>query len=291
MLALLDAATELDVSLDSYPYLASSTYLHAPLPSWAHEGGPDATRARLGDQAVRARILAEIEVDGSDGHHGVPIDWATIVVSGVTDPALEGHVGHTIAALAAAAGAPPGEFYLDLLSADGLGSSCLIDAGNEENVRAIMQSRWQTVGSDGIFAGSRPHPRAWGTFPRYLEHYVRELGVLSLEECVAHMTGRAARRLGLPDRGVLAPGHWADVVCFDPAAVHDNATFADPRRTPDGILHVLIAGEFTVRDGVRTDRLPGRSIRGAAHAATTRSAHRARPARPREDAHGLPARR
>jgi N-acyl-D-amino-acid deacylase len=258
VLALLEKAQArgVDVSLDSYPYLASATYLHAPLPSWAHEGGPDATLERLRDPAQRARILHEIEVTGSDGHHGVPIDWATIVVTGVQDPALEPHVGQSIAALGG------GERYLDLLVADRLGSSCRIEVGNEENVRTVMTSPCHTVGSDGILAGSRPHPRAWGTFPRYLGHYTRELGVLTLEECVERMTSRPARRLGVPDRGVVAPGYRADLVCFDPDTVRANATFDEPRQPPDGIPHVLIAGEFTVRDGARTDRLPGRTVRG-----------------------------
>jgi N-acyl-D-amino-acid deacylase len=264
VLALLDKATAagLDISLDSYPYPASATYLHAPLPSWSNEGGPESTLARLRDSAQRARILADVEVHGSDGHHGVPMDWSTIVVSGVRDPALERYVGRTIAE--AAGDTPPGEFYLDLLLADRLGSSCRIEAGNEENIRTVMTSPCHTVGSDGILAGSRPHPRGWGTFPRYLAHYVRDLGVLTLEECVQRMTSRPARRLRLPDRGVVAAGYRADLVCFDPDEVRDNATYDDPRRGPSGIPHVLIGGEFTVRDGVRTDRLPGRALRGPA---------------------------
>jgi N-acyl-D-amino-acid deacylase len=264
VLALLDTARArgVDVSLDSYPYLASSTYLHASLPGWAHEGGPDATLARLRDPAQRARILDELEVHGSDGHHGVPVDWATVVITGVREPAHERYVGLSVAAAAGAV--PPGEFYLDLLFADRLGSSCRIEVGNEENVRTVMTSDCHTVGSDGLLTGSRPHPRAWGTFPRYLAHYVRELGVLTLEQCVARMTSRPARRLGLADRGVVAPGYRADLVCFDPEAVRDNATYDEPRRGPSGIPHVLIGGEFTVRDSTRTDRIPGRTIRGPA---------------------------
>jgi N-acyl-D-amino-acid deacylase len=182
-------------------------------------------------------------------------------VTGVADPGLEYAVGHSIAALAAHKGADPGEFYLDLLVADRLRSSSLLEVGNEENVRTVMTSRCHTAGSDGIFAGSKPHPRAWGTFVRYLAYYAGEAGVLTLEECVEHMTSRPARRLRLADRGVVRAGAVADLVCFDPAGLRDNATYADPRRTPDGIPHVLVNGEFTVRDSRRTDRLPGRSVR------------------------------
>jgi N-acyl-D-amino-acid deacylase len=185
-------------------------------------------------------------------------------VTGVREPALERHVGASIADAAAAAGQPPGEFFLDLLLADRLGTSCLMNVGNEENVQTIMRSPRHTVGSDGILVGSRPHPRGWGTFPRYLARYQRELGVLSLEECVRRMTSAPARRLGRPDLGVIAPGARADITCFAPDRVQDTADYDEPRRAPEGIPHVLVAGQFTVRDGARTDALPGRSVRGPA---------------------------
>ncbi|WP_159944167.1 N-acyl-D-amino-acid deacylase family protein [Nocardiopsis sp. FR6] len=251
----------LDVTLDSYPYQASATYLGAPLPSWAQAGGTAATLERLRDPAVRARVLREIEVEGTDGNHGVPMDWSAIVVTGVADPALSWAVGSSIADLAKERGGEPGELYADLLVDDELRSGCLLRVGNEENIRTIMRHSAHTGGSDGILAGDRPHPRGWGTFPRYLGHYVRELGVLTLEECVRHLTSRPARRLGLSDRGVIQAGAVADLVVFDPDTVADRATYDEPRLAPEGIHHVLLNGEFTVRDGRRTDRLPGRSLR------------------------------
>ncbi|WP_017613006.1 N-acyl-D-amino-acid deacylase family protein [Nocardiopsis salina] len=251
----------LDVTLDSYPYGPSATYLGAPLPSWAQAGGTEMTLERLRDPAVRARILHEIEVEGTDGNHGVPLDWRTIVVTGVTDPALSWTVGSSIADLTQGDGRSPGELYADLLVADRLRSGCLLDVGNEENIRTIMQHGAHTGGSDGILVGARPHPRGWGTFPRYLGHYVRELGILTLEECVRHLTSRPAARLGLSGRGTVQSGAIADLVVFDPDTVAARATFADPRRTPVGIEHVLIGGEFTLRDGRRTGSLPGRSVR------------------------------
>lgn len=251
----------LDVTLDSYPYLAGATYLHALLPGWAHEGGPGALLDRLDDPQVRGRIVHEMEVVGSDGHHGIPMDWSTIIVSGVADASLERHVGRSIARSAAIEGLPAARFFLDLLVADRLGSSCVVEVGNEENVRAILRDPGHTVGTDGILVGSRPHPRGWGSFARVLAHYVRDEGVLSLEEAVRHMTSTAARRIGLSDRGVVAEGAVADLVCFDPEIVRDNATYDDPRRTASGVVHVLVGGEHTVRDGVRTQALPGRSVR------------------------------
>jgi N-acyl-D-amino-acid deacylase len=250
-----------DVSLDTYPYLAGATYLAALLPSWVHAGGTDAVASRLLDPQTRRRILFEMEVSGSDGSHDMPVDWTTISISGVADPRSAWAVGATIAELAAARGEDPGVLFCDLLVADRLGVGCLVHVGNEDNVRAIMRHRAHTAGSDGILVGARPHPRGWGTFPRYLGTYVRELGILSLEECVAHLTSRPAKRLRMPDRGVLRVGAVADIVVFDGDTVDATATYDDPRRQPQGIEHVLVNGEFTLRDGRRTDRLPGHAIR------------------------------
>jgi N-acyl-D-amino-acid deacylase len=263
LLALVDAATAegIDITLDSYPYLPGATTLAALLPGWAAQGGADALTARLADPAARDRMAAQLEVTGSDGCHGVPIDWTTIQISGVRNPALSEHVGRTVAEAAERAHAAPAAFCFDLLLADRLGTSCLMHVGHEENVRAIMRHPTHLVGSDGLLTGGRPHPRGWGTFPRYLSRYVRELGLLTLEQCVAKMTGRAARRLGLADRGRIARGLAADLVLFDPGAVADRATFDQPRRTPAGIPYVLVNGEFVIDEGRRTDALPGRAVR------------------------------
>ena len=118
-------------------------------------------------------------------------------------------------------------------------------------------------GSDGILQGAKPHPRAYGTFPQYLGRYARELGILGLEECVAHLTGRPAARLRLRDRGLVREGYRADLVLFDPATVAAGSTFAAPRTLPAGIPHVLIDGRFVIEDGRRTDVLAGRSVRRA----------------------------
>ncbi|MCT2583841.1 N-acyl-D-amino-acid deacylase family protein [Actinophytocola gossypii] len=261
LLALVDdaVAAGVDVSLDTYPYLPGATYLSALLPSWAAAGGPAATLARLSTPDLRARIRHELEETGTDGSHGVPVDWSTIEVSGVRDPANAHLVGHTIAD--SARGVAPADLYFDLLVADRLGTSCLMHVGDEANVRAIMRHPAHTGGSDGLLVGERPHPRGWGTFPRYLARYVRELGVLGLEECVAHLTGRPARRLRLRDRGLVRAGHAADLVLFDPATITDTATFADPRRAPAGIPYVLVNGTFVIDDHQRTDALPGHTIR------------------------------
>ncbi|MBF4136373.1 N-acyl-D-amino-acid deacylase family protein [Streptomyces albidoflavus] len=263
LLALLDGALAAgaDISLDSYPYTPGATTLVAMLPSWAAEGGPEALLARLADPATAARIRADLEVTGSDGCHGVPIDWETIEISGTAAPELTPYVGRTVAASAAVRGEEPWATAVRLLTEDRLGTSILQHVGHEENVRAIMRHRVHTGGSDGILQGAKPHPRAYGTFPHYLGHYVRELGLLSLEECVAHLTSRPAARLRLPDRGLVREGYRADLVLFDPETVASGATFDAPRTLPTGIPYVLVDGRLAVEDGRRTQVLAGRSVR------------------------------
>ncbi|MFI9390860.1 amidohydrolase family protein [Streptomyces bauhiniae] len=263
LLALLDAALDAgaDLTLDTYPYTPGSTTLAALLPSWASEGGPAEILARLTDPATAERVRHHLEVTGSDGCHGVPAQWETIEISGVTNPALAQYVGRTVKEAAGLRGVEPWETVRHLLVEDRLGTTILQHVGHEENVRAIMRHRAHTGGSDGILQGTKPHPRAYGTFPRYLGTYVRELGVLSLEECVARLTSRPAARLRLPDRGLVREGYRADLVLFDPATVAAGSTFAEPRTLPTGIPHVLVDGRFVIEDGRRTDVLAGRSVR------------------------------
>ncbi len=273
LLDLLDGALAAgaDITLDTYPYTPGCTTLAALLPSWASEGGPAATLERLRDDATADTVRRAMEA-GSDGCHGVPADWSAVEVSGVADPALSAYVGTRLDGWAAAR---------RLLLADRLGSTVLQHVGDEENVRAIMRHPAHTGGSDGILSGAKPHPRAYGTFPHYLGRYVRELGVLTLEECVAHLSGRPAARLRLPDRGLVRAGHRADLVLFDPLTVAAGATFDRPAAPPEGIPYVLVDGRFAMDGGRRTGELAGRSVRRSP----------ARPAADRTPALPVPARR
>ncbi|MDX8047792.1 D-aminoacylase [Lentzea sp. BCCO 10_0798] len=263
LLALLDdaMANGADISLDTYPYLPGATYLSALLPSWATEGGPDRALARLSDVDTRERIRAEIEETGSDGCHGVPVDWDSIEINGVRNDRNAHLVGASVHASALRLGRAPADLYFDVLIDERMGTSCLMHVGHEENVQAIMKHPAHTGGSDGLLVGDRPHPRAWGTFPRYFARYVRELGVLSLEECVEHLTGRAAKRLRLTDRGLVREGYAADLVLFDPATIADTATFDEPRQQAAGIPYVFCNGVTVIDDGTATGSLPGHSLR------------------------------
>jgi N-acyl-D-amino-acid deacylase len=264
LLSLLDNAIEdgCDISLDTYPYLPGATYLSALLPSWSTEGGMEATLTRLSTPDIRERIRVDLEEVGSDGCHGVPVDWSTIEINGVRRQENAHLVGFSVAESASKAGRQPTEFYLDTLISENLGTSCLMHVGNEDNVQAIMRHSVHTGGSDGLLVGERPHPRAWGTFPRYFARYVRELGVLGLEDCVAHLTGRAAKRLKLADRGLIREGYAADLVLFDPDTIADTATFDNPRQAAAGIPYVLVNGTPVIDDGRHTGALAGYSIRG-----------------------------
>jgi len=141
---------------------------------------------------------------------------------------------------------------------DDLGVTAIAHVMSEKDVQAVLKHPRTMVGTDGLpTRAGKPHPRTYGTYPRVLQHYVGELGLLTLEEAVHRMTGMVARKLGMRDRGVLAPGAAADVVVFDPRAIKDHATYADPRRSPEGVAHVFVNGAWTVRDGKHTGARAG----------------------------------
>jgi len=258
-----DAIAEgIDFSFDSYPYLAAMTTLHSQLPGWAQAGTSAQQMARLRDPEDRARIIAELNVTGSDGHQGLTLDWSGFYVAGTPGaPELEWVMQMSIAEAAAKLDVPPAELCLDLLVATDRATPCVFFIGIEEHVRTLMQRDEHTVGSDGILVGDRPHPRSWGTFPRMLQTYVREENVLSLEQCVRHMTSAAADRLRLADRGRIVPGARADLVVFDRDNVAANASYDAPRQAATGIRHVLVNGVFAVEDGRVTGSRAGRVLR------------------------------
>ena len=265
LLAMIDRARAdgVDVTMDTYPYLAGATYLHAFLPSWMLAGGSTETVARLRRPELRERLRAELEEQGSDGFHDIPMDWSIVVISGVRSEAARRWVGRSVTESAAEAGRRPIDFVCELLAEEELGVACIAHIGNEENVRAIMTHPAHTAGSDGILVGEQPHPRSYGTFPRYFAVYVRELGILSWEQAVRKMTSLPCQRLGFADRGLLRPGMAADVVCLDPETVRDTATYEHPRRLPEGIPYVIVGGRVAVDGGHHTGELAGRALRSS----------------------------
>jgi N-acyl-D-amino-acid deacylase len=250
-----------EVTLDSYPYLAGATYLHAMLPSWIQDGGKEAMRARLIQPDKRAKAIYELTVSGTDGNHGGTMNWEIVKIAGVERPEHLKLVGLSLAEASKVYAQEPIDFYLDFIAAEDFKASCIIFSGHEGNLRAIMADRRHMAGSDGILMGNKPHPRAYGTFARYLGHYAREEKVFTMEEAVSHMTGRSAARLSLKDRGLLREGYKADLVLFDANTVLDLSTYDNPRLPARGFESVWVSGIETLKHGKRTSQLPGKSVR------------------------------
>jgi N-acyl-D-amino-acid deacylase len=252
----------MDVTLDAYPYLAASTFMAGLLPGWTHAGGPKRLIGRLTDPNGREKIRREMEVTGSDGLQKLPAQWDSIVLTDCgADPTNENLIGQNLQQISGRLGRAPFDCFADLLLESNLAASCLIFIGHEENLRKFIQDPQFMAGSDGLLIGRRPHPRAWGTFARYLARYTRELGILTVEECVRRMTSLPAHKLGLPERGLVKPGMMADLVIFDPDSVNDTATYENPKSHPEGIPCVIVNGQLVKDDGHQTDALPGRALK------------------------------
>lgn len=254
-------ALGLDLTFDTYPYLAGSTILGmVALPAWVQEGGIEATVARLGDPAARASLNADWFPKGTP----YPLDTTTI--SMVTHPDWRWAEGRTVVEAAAEAGMAAGDLVCEILRASGMMVGIVgYRAGErtEDDVRAIMKHPGHMAGSDGIYCGGFPHPRGWGTFARYLGRHTRELGDYTWAEAVTHLSAHAARRFRLLDRGLLRPGFAADVAVFDPATIADRSTYASGRTLAEGVDHVVVNGTLALENGEATGATPGRALRRA----------------------------
>src|SRR5262245_3919271 len=267
-LALIDQARAAgqDVSADVYPYAASSTTMLTLLPEWLLDGGRARILERLRDPATRARILQENRLpDGSWRTSTGSIAWHEVMIASCPHREIE---GLRIAQLAERNGRSGAETMLDLIDTHDTAVSMVLFSQAEENVQKALCHPAIMVGSDsiGLTCGTgphhgHPHPRMYGTFPRVLARYVRELGLLSWEQAIAKMTSMPARRLKLAERGLLRPGYAADVTIFDPASVQDEATFEDPHRYPAGITSVIVNGQLMVHDGKLDAQPAGRVLR------------------------------
>lgn len=261
-LARFDAADS-DAAFDVYPYDASSSAMLQYLPEWTQAGGGTVLRRNHRDPAWRSRALADVRL-GFFG--GIPWYWERIVVV-AAGPRTE-LPGQSVAAIAADWACAPEEVLLDLCAELGSIVQVVLYYRTEADMTAFLAHPLAVVGSDGNAQplrerDDRPHPRAFGTFPRVLGRYVREQPVLGLAEAVRKMTAAPADRLGLAERGRLRTGYAADLVVFDPATVADRATFDRPRQAPVGIRHTIVNGRFVVRDGVMTGERSGEVLRHA----------------------------
>ena len=247
-------AEGIDMTVDMYPYIASSNGLIDSLPDWSREGGLAKTMLRLKDPQERQRIRQTMERN----------DWSKNLLAGSPNPA---HVGRYVADLAAEANQDPAEWVLDALLETNGSIDRIAFGMSEENVKMQLQYAHMMIGTDGYgippegpLSEGAPHPRSFGTFPRVLGKYVREENVLTLEKAIRKMTAMPAEKLGLKDRGYLMPGYKADIVVFDPLTVKDQATFVNPKQYPLGIEQVFVNGQLVIRDGMHTHALAGRIL-------------------------------
>jgi len=254
-------AEGLKLTADQYPYVAGSTLLGAVLPPWAHDGGTEATLGRLQDPAARARMREGMADPG-------PADWDNfwswsgpegIVVSDIPSGRHPEWLGKTLAEVARLRGQDPFEAAFDLLREERMGVAMISFSQDEAVVQRIFQRPWVNACTDGLLGG-RPHPRAYGTYPRILGRYAREKGLVSLAEAVRKLSSQAARAFGFEGWGLVRPGYRANLVVFDPERVTDRATFAEPALFPDGIRDVMVGGELVVRDGQITRARPGKVV-------------------------------
>ena len=255
-----DASTGLDVTFDQYPYGAGSTLLASILPAWAQEGGAPGTLRALRSRDDRRRIARDVAA-GLPGWENIlgTLGPERIEIANAAPP-NESVLGRTLAVLGEERGCDPVTAALDLMSESSLDVTMVLHYASEQSVEAIATHRLQLVGSDGIF-GPRPHPRLYATAPRFLGRFALREGLLSPEEAVARLTARAADRLGLSDRGRIAPGKRADLVLLDPTLYVDTATYADPCRSPAGVAGVWVAGVAVWRAGASTGAQPGGVVR------------------------------
>ncbi len=256
-----------DVTIDQYPYTASSTGISALLPQWALEGGSKATNERLSAPGERAKIKSVV-IDRLKVDRGAGDPKNVQIVNCSFDRSL---AGKNLAEITRSRGAEPSienaaETAMNLVARGGC--SAIYHAIDEQDVVRIMRSPYTMIASDGeipIFGQAAPHPRSYGTFARVLGVYVREKNVLTLEDAVRRMSGFPAARLKIWDRGLLRPGMKADVVLFDPAKVADRAEYAKPHQYSVGFRDVIVNGRFALRDGQVTAERPGRILYGPAH--------------------------
>jgi N-acyl-D-aspartate/D-glutamate deacylase len=259
-----------DVSADTYAYTAWYNDFSAFIPPWAHNGGTSRLVDRLKDPATRERIRRDTLTPAKDWDN----EWQeipgpdAIMIGAVENPALLPLQGKRLSEIARLWDKDPMDALFDFLIQDP-STGVAVFAMSQPDVTLALQQPWVSIDNDsegtspeGVLGQAHPHPRAYGTFPRILSKYVREEKVLTLEDAIRKFSALPAQRMRLTDRGVLKAGMWADVVIFDPATVHDRATFDNPNQLSEGMEYVLVNGVPVIDQGKMTGALPGKVMRG-----------------------------
>lgn len=264
-------AEGIDVAADTYAYTAWNNDMAAFTPPWANDGGSEKLVERLKDPAMRARMRKDMTTPTGDWDN----EWLAIqgpqdiLICSVNNPELVKYQGKRVSQIAAAWKEDAIDTIFDFLIKDKAGTYVTVFGMDEPDVALALQQPWVSIDNDasgtspeGLLGKDHPHPRAYGTFPRILAKYVRDEHKLSLADAIRKFTSLAAQRARLVDRGVIKQGMWADLVVFDPANVHDVATYQDPNRYSVGMQHVIVNGVAVIEDGKMTGKLPGKVLRG-----------------------------
>ncbi|MCG6553381.1 MAG: D-aminoacylase [Candidatus Magnetominusculus sp. LBB02] len=252
--AIESAALEgIKITCDRYPYTASQTSLDTALPTWTYEGGDEAELARLTNPELCRKIKDETAATRENGSY-----WKGVLISSVKTEKNRHLEGMTIADAAAMAGKKPIDFAVDLLIEERLAVDAIFFSMSEDNLRRILSLPICMVGSDSTVRpvgrpnGStegKPHPRGFGSFPRYLSKYVISEGLMPMQEAIRKITGLAAETFGLKDRGVLRENAYADITLFDERAVKDTSEYTAPWAVPEGIEYVFVNGHLAAKGG------------------------------------------
>jgi N-acyl-D-amino-acid deacylase len=266
LLADIDAARQrgVQVDCDQYPYTAGSNPLRNLLPTWVQEGSMETMLQRLRQPDVRSRMRQEIAAQGLNNFGRIP-SWDAVRIA--ISPHQPEYAGRTIDDIAHDRACDPLDAVCDYLIADRGHTRILVTSMDEADVQAIVRSPMVLVGSDGTSLApygttsqGKPHPRFYGTFPRVLGRYVRDLGLLSLPQAIYKMTGGSAAALRLVDRGLLREGYRADITIFDPHTIADRATYDNPHQYAAGISTVIVNGVVVIDTGEHTGELPGQVL-------------------------------
>jgi N-acyl-D-amino-acid deacylase len=250
------------VSFDQYPYTAGSTFLSSLLPAWVHEGGVDQLLERLRDLDVRKKI---INMYNEKENFDRATRWDRVLVTYIMSDKNKMYEGFSIRAIAEKRGQAEVETLIDLVLEEENQASMASFSMSEEDIRRIMAHPLGMFCTDGLLLG-KPHPRAYGAFPRVLGRYVKE-EVFGLEEAIRKMTSYPAQTFNINKRGILQPGFYADITVFNPETIEDMSTFQEPRIFPKGISHVLVNGVITVENGRFNGIRAGKVLRNnSAHA-------------------------
>jgi N-acyl-D-amino-acid deacylase len=268
-------AQGIDVAASVYPYTRAENGLTSSFPPWVSEGGIDQMISRFRDPVQRERIKKEMDQHSTTWENdwlGSGGDGSGIMLVDLLNPDLAKYEGMTLQEIGRQQNKDPKDVAMEIVIADHGHTGQVISIMDEADVRAAVSNPIVTYGSDseaqaedGPLSKTKAHPRAFGTFPRVLGMYARDQQTMSLEEAVRKMTSLAASRVRLLDRGILRPGAFADIAVFDPKAIQDAATFADPMHYSVGVRYVFVNGRPVVWDGAITDERPGRPVRGAGY--------------------------